>query len=208
MLVAMGRRAKALEALLGTAGIDVHGPARSFRLSDLPADRLATARAIFDTLGGTGFARVSGPGAWDITAADGLVVELDEEQHFNRYRAATLPHLAPLSLPWAAPYLDYCASREHRCGANRGWWSNPSAERIFGESARPGVFDGNGSARWKQRAFNDACKDLHPSVRLSRVSIYDEVNGRSLGAILRASDLALAPAVRDHVMSRVKHVRV
>ena len=35
------------------------------------------------------------PGAWDLAFDDGLVVELDEELHFNRYRARTL------QMPWA-----------------------------------------------------------------------------------------------------------
>jgi hypothetical protein len=39
------------------------------------------------------------PGAWDLVFADGLVVELDEELHFNRYRAQSLQNEWATDLP-------------------------------------------------------------------------------------------------------------
>lgn len=200
----MGRRAVALQRLLASSGVDVLGEAPSFVPSALPSGRLDTARRIFGALGGEADRFPErGPGRWDLVTAEGLVVELDEEQHFNRYRAATLAVLTDAALPWSSSYAGYCAGMERRCTARRGWWTNPSSERVFGPSDPEGVFAAHGSARWKQRAFNDALKDLAPDVRLARISIYDVIEGRTVDSILKTSDDAWATRVRVFIEDRI-----
>jgi hypothetical protein len=46
-----------------------------------------------------------GPGAWDLAFEDRLVVELDEQLHFNRYRATTLNEEWARFLPWRDSFL-------------------------------------------------------------------------------------------------------
>jgi hypothetical protein len=94
---------------------------------------------------------------------DKVVVELDEQRHFNRYRSLTLEssiysHLPqfPLQL-----YKDLCVKHEEQClkaGGFGGNWSNPSCEKDFGKASEPKKLSGNGSPRWKQRAFYDFLK--------------------------------------------------
>lgn len=126
---------------------------------------------------------------------EGYVVELDEEMHFNRYRALTLRSKIyekiggfPLVL-----YADYCATREQEClKRHHGkYWSTPRAEELFGESGTPGDLACEGSARYKQRAFYDFVKDLSPLVggpKVARVSIWDQIadsaGSRLLGDVL------------------------
>ena len=53
-------------------------------------------------------------GPWDMSF-NGLVVEYDEEQHFNRYRAATLNQESTCQLPWHAAYLGFSSTYEDDC---------------------------------------------------------------------------------------------
>jgi hypothetical protein len=60
---------------------------------------------------------------------------------------------------------------------------------MFGEGARPGDLSSDaGAPRWKQRALYDAVKDAiaaqDESVRVARLSVYDELSGRLLGDVL------------------------
>jgi hypothetical protein len=64
--------------------------------------------------------------------------------------------------------------------SSRGKWTNNSCEKQFGVASRPGDLSGNGSPRWKQRAFYDFCKDLSPfliGVKVVRVAVWDELAG-------------------------------
>jgi hypothetical protein len=72
----------------------------------------------------------------------------------------------------------------------------PQTEQMFGPAGPRGILDGAGSPRWKQRAIYDAMRDaaaLHGSVRLVRLSTYDEVGGATLGCALEGT----APVERD-----------
>ena len=146
------------------------------------------------------------PGGWDLRTGDGLVIELDEEFHFTRYRAMTLYPELLRALPWATDYLGYCYL--HEAAASRGGggrWTSPSTEKLFGASDPPGVFGERGSARGKQRALYDAMKDLAAVagvVRLSRVSIFDRVGGVALGDILYGKAKADPEGIRAYVESR------
>ncbi len=132
------------------------------------------------------------PGAWDLTLAGGVVVELDEELHFNRYRTRTLTAPWARKLPWRDAYLAMCARHEDECVRAGSWgkrWTNESCERMFGRAAPAADLDAPGGApRWKQRALYDAVKDAVGSapgrLRLVRLAVHDEIGGVSLGAVL------------------------
>ena len=181
-----GRRARALQQLLASAGIDFAGPAAV----PLPtwnaiteAGLAAEVDAAYRALGGRASEPRLRPGAWDM-GADGVPVELDEELHFNRYRAHTLGCLAYSRLPGfdRAAYASWCDLHEAECLAASwaGRWTNASAEREFGPAAPLGQLDSPGGApRWKQRALYDLAKDVTPlcgGPPVVRVSIYDHVD--------------------------------
>lgn len=66
-----------------------------------------------------------------------------------------------------------------------------SSEKFFLKSNDYGVLEGNGSSRWRQRAFNDFLKDVNSVIRnkpVIRVSIYDEYDGETIGSILNRRD--------------------
>lgn len=149
------------------------------------------------------------PGAWDLAFEDGLVVELDEELHFNRYRQLTLLADWTSPLPWRREFIGYCIGQEARCIAAGRWgkrWTNASSEVMFGAGDPPGQLGAGGAPRWKQRALYDAIKDAlalsDKSVRLARVAIYDEINGIEVGAALEDRASIDPRALRDLVISR------
>lgn len=191
-MVRTGARARALLQLLIRGGfrpVAVQPPPP--RLDDLPPESAARIVDLHLKLGGhEGFDRFR-PGAWDLAFQDGLVVELDEQLHFNRYRATTLHDEWTRSLPWRDMYLAYCQEREVDCIADGGWgkrWTNPSCEHLFGPADPPGTFHRGGAPRWKQRALYDALKDAvalaGTTVTLARVAIYDVVDGVELHTAL------------------------
>lgn len=209
-MVATGARARALADLLVAGGWGQVTPPRAPRFADLPQATQALIRDTYDRLGGDPdqFDRIR-PGGYDLAfnTPDGLLlVELDEEQHFNRYRALTLAVTEPLGLPWTPAYLDY--SERHEAHLLPGWgtgkrWTNPSAARFFGDPSTPGDFNGNGAPRWRQRAFYDSVKDTLPGHTLARVSVYDTLaDGRTLQAHLRRPDTADSRAIRALIASR------
>lgn len=121
------------------------------------------------------------PGAWDVLV-DGVLVELDEQLHFNRYRALTLQARSYNGIPHfpAAAYQGLCSTREDVClkhGRGQGRWINPSTEAHFGPASPRGDLSGNGSRRWKQRAVYDLMKDLTQldpdAAPLARIAIWD-----------------------------------
>lgn len=181
-----GRRASALADLLNEGGLvaDV-APRSAPRIDDL---RRSLAEDIFDlyrTLGGRLDRPALRPGAWDLSM-DGVLVELDEELHFNRYRDTTLRRPWAAVLPWTAPYVHMCRDREVECMRAAKWgrrWTSESSARMFGDAAQPGdVSSEAGAPRWKQRALYDAMKDAiaaqNENVKVARLSVYDEVSGR------------------------------
>lgn len=122
-----------------------------------------------------------------------MVVEFDEELHFNRYRAATLSVSWEQTLPWRQAYLRHCADHEAECLAAGRWgkrWTNDSCDRMF-SGGPAGDLNGDGAPRWKQRALYDAMKDgvAHAGmgVELVRLSVYDDVAGQQLGVALEST---------------------
>lgn len=79
-----GARTRALDTLLTQVG---RPPAP--RLARMPPEAAENVEALYVALGGRRGAPALGPRGWDLLAGETLV-ELDEEQHFNRYRATTL----------------------------------------------------------------------------------------------------------------------
>lgn len=156
----------------------------------MPAEAAARIVELFRQLGGRGEADRLRPGAWDLAFEGGLLVELDEQLHFNRYRATTLHAEWIRPLPWRNTYIVFCQEREQDCLADGRWgqrWTNPSCERLFGPADPPGTFERGGAPRWKQRALYDALKDMlgvAGSVKLARLAIYDRIEGIELQTVL------------------------
>jgi hypothetical protein len=203
----VGKRQETLKAMLATAGLEPSRPPARRPVGDLPSSRLDLVRGVYNEFGGVaGRLESCLPGPWDMAFTDGLIVEFDEEQHFNRYRLTALERTLPRQGPWADDYVVLCREREAECSkkaARGGYWASPPTERLFGGGDPPGVFATTGSPRWKQRALYDLAKDLWPAVRLARVATYDLIGTRSLAAILDASDFSMAAEVRNFVETRV-----
>ena len=137
-------------------------------------------------------------GKWDISI-DGFLVELDEEQHFNRYRASTFDSFIYHCENGfdSSVYSKYCAKYEIACIKKASWgkyWTSPSTERQFGSPGINGNLDGKGSPRWRQRAYYDYLRDVFALIKripVIRISVYDQiiVNGKicTAGNILSGS---------------------
>ncbi len=199
-----------LAALLTEAGLAViDTPPRAPQLETLPSKLRADVLDLYRSLGGHGD-RPLRPGAWDLALAGGDVVELDEELHFNRYRAQTLERSRSHGLPWHDAYLVLCQAHERECASAGSWgmrWTNSSCEAMFGPAGPAGDLRAVGGApRWKQRAFYDAVKDAHAAAgtgpRLIRLAVHDDLAGAPLGAVLRGSAQAAPGEIRDLVSRR------
>jgi hypothetical protein len=155
------------------------------------------------------------PAHWDLRV-EGILVEVDEERHFNRYRKQALQASAyeQLSAFPLAAYRAFCVEHEADCLAAAGYggyWSNKSCEAMFGEPGKERDLSGNGAPRWRQRAFYDYLKDLAPLCGIGpmvRLAVCDELpdaGGRILGEILdnEAGDEVIARAVMRLVHQRV-----
>jgi hypothetical protein len=120
---------------------------------------------------------------WDIEV-NNIAVELDEERHFNRYRAITLNSnlYSKLTAFPLKEYKRYSTLYEEQClkTASFGrYWTNDSCEKQFGVASELKELSGNGSPRWKQRAFYDYLRDLTPliiGIHVARISIWDKLN--------------------------------
>jgi hypothetical protein len=211
-MVRTGARAEALGAALADAGFDVaaQGPPAP-RLDVLPADLCAAVVALYRELGGQQEQPVLRPGAWDLALAGGVVIELDEELHFNRYRARTLAEPWARKLPWRDAYLVMCDHHEDDCVRAGSWgkrWTNASCERMFGPAAPAAQLDVHGGApRWKQRALYDAIKDAFATVsgepRMVRLAVHDEIGGISLGALVEGRGRVASSELRALVEQRI-----
>lgn len=195
-----------MQSILTRAGFaKAVGPSAP-RLETLPSETAESILDLYRALGGVLAAPVLAPGSWDLSLSDGLLVELDESFHFNRYRELTLQRPWAASLPWQQDYLEHCRRWERHAGTGGRRWSNDSAKRMFGGADADGTFGEFGAPRWKQRALYDAMKDAAAAtrrVRLARVSIYDEVDGIRLDDILYRKAAAPAESVAALVIERV-----
>ncbi len=150
---------------------------------------------IYKELGGTLDEFPMNFGPWDISTPE-FIIELDEENHFNRYRQQTLKSDIyqkikgfPLN-----EYQQYCTKYESRCITHGGYWKNNSSENHFIKSDDNGVLNGSGSSRWKQRAFYDLLRDvtgLIKGIPVIRLSIYQTFKGKSVQDVIRTKDEVL-----------------
>lgn len=192
-VVKTGARAQALRQLLVRLGFGeplttaVPGP----RLHDLPPERVEQITDLYRALGGRNASPQLRPGGWDVALPGGVMIELDEELHFNRYRWITLQAEWAAELPWRDDYSRFTVDYEPECLAAAQWgkrWTNPSCESLFGVGDPPGTFATGGAPRWKQRALYDAMKDAAAlsvyEMRVVRLATVDVVGGVRLGTAL------------------------
>lgn len=205
-MVRAGARVNALRALLREFGWTESSTTPSAPRIDRMDGR--TADAVLDLyrrLGGIQESPRLAPGGWDLALRNGLVLELDEDMHFNRYRGATLDAPWAAALPWTDPYRSYVVAGESRAGTGGRRWTSPSSERMFGAADPDGVFASNGSPRWRQRALYDAMKDAVAACgeqRLVRLAIYDDVAGASLNDILYGRSTPDLAALESLIVKR------
>ena len=179
----MGKREKKLRSIITENGIGIRKnidiPKLNKELfSGIPREELLS---VYRKLGGVNEECHFG-GRWDIVT-DEYIIELDEELHFNDYRLTTLNSSLYNSLEKfpLKQYRVYCKKYKNSClraGAHLGKWTNPSSERMFGPAQQEGDLTGNGSPRWKQRAFYDFLKDIShmvTNIPVVRLSIYDVI---------------------------------
>lgn len=178
-------------------------------MEDLSSDLRGHVTDLYRALGGTDASPRLRPGAWDLVFEGGLVVELDEELHFNRYRKATLEPAWTAALPWRRDYLSFSLDHEPACLAAAQWgkrWTNPSCERLFGPADPPGTFDAVGAPRWKQRALYDAMKDAaaldFQDMRLARLATVDVIGGLHIESALEGYASLDPEALREFVERR------
>ena len=177
-------------------------------MNSLAADLATQVMVLYRRLEGRGESPKLRPGGWDLAFDSNLLVELDEELHFNRYRLMTLDPGWAESLPWRNDYIGYCDDREVDCLSAGTWgqrWSNSSCEAMFGPADPPGILRSRGAPRWKQRALYDAVKDAFAlsstEMRLARLAVYDRVGGIEIGAVLDGQ----ATLDTDALMALLQH---
>jgi hypothetical protein len=203
-----GARAEALSTLLAAAGFQ---PAAKPAAPRIHTDALTS---LYRQLGGVQEDPTLRPGGWDlaVTADDRtlIVIELDEELHFNRYRQQTLTAPWYARIAWSAEYSTLCEQHERRCLQAGTWgkrWTTPSCEKLFAPAGSPGELAGSGAPRWKQRALYDTIKDLaaitRSGPRLARLSIYDQIDGRQLEDQLQQPTSGHAAALKELVIRRI-----
>lgn len=134
-------------------------------------------------------------GSWDINLKE-FIIELDEERHFNRYRLQTLNSVFYSKVIHfnVKNYRTLCSTFENECTRAASWgknWQNDSTERQFGNSNSSSNLNGNGSSRWKQRAFYDFLKDVSSEILdipVLRISIYDEIESYRIDELIQRKE--------------------
>lgn len=190
-MVSTGARVRALGALFEQLGRTSTPQLSGPRMEHLPPEAAHEIHRLYRALGGVSSEPRLRPGPWDLVLDDGVVLELDEELHFNRFREVALHQHTSERLPWTTDYRRLALKHEPECLRAGRWgarWTSPSSVRMFGQAAPPGELDGPGAPRWKQRALYDALKDAAAAagvVRLVRLSIYDDLEGLSMEFLLR-----------------------
>ncbi len=126
-------------------------------------------------------------GKYDIDT-DNFIIELDEENHFNRYRLSTLnsPIYANNPNIDVAQYKKFCKNYEDRCRTDGKYAKSDSTEKQFEYCELDGNL-GDSRSRWKQRAFYDFIKDITSIVKnvpIIRISIYEKYKGLTIEKLI------------------------
>lgn len=157
-------------------------------MSDFSSSEIEEINAVYKALGGVLDNPSIRVGFYDIQL-EKFIIELDEENHFNRYRFQTLQSsIYKRCVNFRVEeYQMFCKKYENGCRTNGGFWNNPSTDKQFGGSNINGNLSGAGSSRWKQRAFYDFIKDAYSiakQVPIIRVSIYETYNGKTVNDLI------------------------
>lgn len=148
-------------------------------------------------------------GKYDIILND-FIIELDEENHFNRYRLITLES------QFYDQYKNFnieeyrllCKRHENNCCTHTGYWSNPSTEKQFGKSETRGTLANNGSSRWKQRAFYDFIKDISSviiGIPIIRISIYEIYKSNMILDMIKNEHKTILLEYIDYKINAIKN---
>lgn len=135
---------------------------------------------------------------YDIPLKD-FIIELDEQEHFNRYRLKTLESSIYEDCKNfnVEAYKKSCGRYESRCRDYGKFWETNSTKKQFGPAKHEYFPEDTGGSRWKQRALYDMIKDaysLATKLPIIRISIYDIYKDTPIDDLLsdRKKDTLLA----------------
>ncbi|MEQ8358692.1 MAG: hypothetical protein RH860_04335 [Cytophagales bacterium] len=152
---------------------------------------------------------------------NGLLIQFDDELHFNRYRRITLESEFYMNYKGfnTLSYKSYCRNYEKECikaGLSKGIWENPESLKIFGPSEEPGdlSLERDGASGWKMRAWRDFLQDVSGEIlgfKVLRISTYDKImlNGKiqSLGELLNSSNKKNFSIVAKSLIRRIINIK-
>ena len=179
------------QVVLQEYGEKKHSKLTKSQLS-LSPELYSEVKSMYKELGGTQEDPPLTFGPWDISTPE-FIIELDEENHFNRSRLQTLNSNIYQSIkgfPLEA-YKQFCKQYESRCRKFGGYWKSDSSENLFMKSNDNGCLNGAGSSRWKQRAFYDFLRDITgviSGIPVIRLSIYQTFKGKKVQDIIESKD--------------------
>lgn len=185
---------------------------KKFKVNELSKSQKSELVKVYHSIGGILKEVPVRFGSWDIVT-DNFIIELDEEQHFNRYRKITLESSIYENYKWfdVKKYKIYCDEKELIClkkAGYGGYWKNDSTERQFGLASEKGDLSGNGSPRWKQRAFYDFCRDFYSivfEIPVYRFSIYDKITFNEITELGKALEQSETNAVINYLETKIKY---
>lgn len=130
--------------------------------------------------------------SFDVSLKD-FIIELDEQEHFNRYRLKTLASSIYKDFVNfdIDNYLKFCRMYESRCRIYGKFGKTSSSDKQFGPADSKIIPDDPNWSRWKQRALYDMIKDAYSvakKIPIIRISIYDNFNGRLIKELLDNQD--------------------
>ena len=184
------------EKILNQVVLQEYGEKKHSKLTksqlSLSPELYSEVKSMYKELGGTQEDPPLTFGPWDISTPE-FIIELDEENHFNRYRFQTLNSNIYQSIkgfPLEA-YKQFCTQYESRCRKFGGYWKSDSSENLFMKSNDNGYLNGAGSSRWKQRAFYDFLRDITgviSGIPVIRLSIYQTFKDKEVQDIIEFKD--------------------
>lgn len=170
------------------------------------SDYFSEIMRVYRQLGGILFNAPTRVGKYDIDTPN-FMIELDEENHFNRYRLCTLEssiYTDNCNLD-VENYRLFCSSYEGYCRTDGNCAMTASSEKQFGISSIDGDFLRISRTRWKQRAFYDFLKDVTSiiiGIPIIRISIYEEFEGQSIKNLIKTKNRELLIKYIDSKLSK------